>query len=110
MIIGEITIQPTSHRCDWDDPLCQNGYMPRMIPDWSRNVRADIQLSGTQEEWSLLGMLAGGYTPRVTAEITLTQYIINRLPEVGVSQEKIEEVQRIFDELNEPEESCCVHP
>jgi len=106
MQIGTITIQPTGHRPDWDDPLCQKGYMPRMIPDWSRNVRVDIELSGTREEWSLLGILVGPHASYLAGEIMLTQHIIDRLSEVGVSQEKIGEIQRIFGEMNEDHCVC----
>ena len=118
MIIGEISIAPTGCRTDWERPgYDYERYMPPLIPDWSRNVRADIQLSGTRTEWITLLCApvarslfqpSTGYI--LTTDIRLTQQIINDLSRVGIPQEQIEEVQRIFDELNEPEENCCVHP
>ena len=118
MIIGEISIAPTEHCLDWNRPgYSYDRYMPPMIPDWSRNVRADIQLSGTRTEWIVLLCApvarslfqpSTGYI--LTTDIRLTQQIINDLSRVGISQKQLEEVQRIFNELNEPEEACCDRP
>ena len=112
MIIGEITVQPMEHCLDWERPgYDYERYMPPMIPDWSRNVRANIQLSGTYEEWTqLLHVPIACPISYLTQDIELTQQVIDRLSEMKVIQEQIDEVQRIFDELNEPEENCCVHP
>lgn len=118
MIIGEISIAPMHHRTDWKRPgYNYDRYMPPMIPDWGSDIRIDIQLTGTRTEWITLLCVpvarnlfqsTTGY--RLTTDIRLTPQIIDGLARVGISQEQIEEVQRIFDECNEPEEMCCAHP
>ena len=107
MQVGIITIQPTDYYSDWDDPLCQKGYMPPVVPDWSHNVRADIELSGSRAEWLLLGVQIGPCRPYLDGRIMLTQHIIDRLSDVGVSQKKIGEIQRVFDEIKEDH---CAYP
>lgn len=114
MIIGEISIAPVHYRTDWRQPdYNYDRYMPPMIPDWGSDIRIDIQLTGTRAEWITLLRVPVArslfYTDyRLTTDIRLTQQIINDLSRVGISQEQIEEVQRIFDECNESEEVCCM--
>lgn len=118
MIIGDIITAPTEYCFGWDWPdYDYNRYMPPVIPDWSRNVRTSIQLSGTRGEWITLlctPVARDLFQPSadyiLTRDIRLTQQVIDRLSEVGISQEQIKKVQQIFDELNEPAENCCAYP